>query len=53
VAVRQKFEATISAIKSLTTEEIDNYKMAFKKQKKYKTLRGYIFAQENKKLINS
>ena len=50
VAVRQKFEATISAIKSLTTEEIDNYKMAFKKQKKYRSLRGYIFAQEYAKL---
>jgi hypothetical protein len=37
-------------MEALTTTEIDAYKDAFKNQKKYKTLRGYIFAQEYKKI---
>jgi hypothetical protein len=35
---------------ALTEEQKNDYKEAFKKQKKYRSLRGYIFAQEYKKL---
>ena len=49
-AVRTKFQAVIAAIAALTTTDIDAYKDAFKKQKKYKTLRGFIFAEEYKKI---
>ena len=45
VSVRQKFADTIEAMTNLTEEQIEQYKTAFRKQKKYKTLRGYIFAQ--------
>ena len=50
LAVRENFTAAIEAIKNLTPEQTEAYKAAFKKQKKYRTLRGYIFAQEYKKL---
>lgn len=48
--VRTRFAATIEAINALTEEQTAAYKEAFKKQKKYRTLRGYIFAMENKKI---
>ena len=50
VAVRQKFADTIEALNQLTQEQKDAYKEAFRKQKKYRSLRGYIFAQEYSKL---
>ena len=50
IAVRTKFQSVIAAIAALSSTEIDAYKEAFKKQKKYPTLRGYIFAQEYAKL---
>ena len=50
LAVRQKFADTYTAMTNLTEEQKDAYKEAFKKQKKYRSLRGYIFAQEYKKL---
>ena len=50
VAVREKFASTIEAINALTEEQKTAYEKAFKNQKKYPTLRGYIFAQEYKKL---
>ena len=50
IAVRTKFQSVIAAIAALSSADIDAYKEAFKKQKKYPTLRGYIFAQEYKKL---
>ena len=50
IAVREKFADTIEAINNLTEEQRDAYKEAFRKQKKYRTLRGYIFAQEYKKI---
>ena len=53
IAVRANFAATIEAMNVLTPEQIADYEAAFKKQKKYRSLRGYIFAQENKKLLNS
>ena len=43
--------ATASAnVKALTSQEIDAYKTAFKKQTKYKSLHGYMMAQEMAKL---
>jgi hypothetical protein len=50
IAVRQKFADTYAAMAALTEEQKNDYKEAFKKQKKYRSLRGYIFAQEYKKL---
>lgn len=43
--VRTKFGTTIAAMAALTEEQKAEYETAFRKQKKYKTLRGYIFAQ--------
>ena len=45
IAIRQKFADTYTAMAALTEEQIDAYKEAFRKQKKYRALRGYIFAQ--------
>ena len=50
IAVREAFTATIEAMNALTPEQIADYEAAFKKQKKYRSLRGYIFAMEYKKL---
>ena len=50
IAVRQKFADTYAAMAALTEEQRNAYEKAFKNQKKYRTLRGYIFAQEYKKL---
>ena len=52
IATHQKFSTVITAIKALTTEQINAYKTAFEAQKpkKYATLRGFIFAQEFAKL---
>ena len=45
IANRQKFADTYAAMANLTEEQREAYTEAFKKQKKYRTLRGYIFAQ--------
>ena len=45
IAVREAFTATTEAMKNLTPEQKTEYEVAFKKQKKYRSLRGYIFAQ--------
>ena len=45
IANRQKFASTNAAMAELTEEQKDAYKEAFHKQKKYRSLRGYIFAQ--------
>ena len=50
IAVRQKFAETYAAMANLTPEQTADYETAFKKQKKYRSLRGYIFAQEYKKI---
>ena len=50
IANRQKFADTYAAMAALTEEQREAYKEAFKKQKKYRSLRGYIFAQEYAKL---
>ena len=49
IANRQKFADTYAAMAALTEEQREAYKEAFKKQKKYRSLRGYIFAMEYKK----
>lgn len=43
--IRNKFAETIEALNALTEEQKDAYKEAFRKQKKCKTLRGFIFSQ--------
>ena len=50
IAIRQKFADTYAAMALLTDEQKEAYEAAFKKQKKYRSLRGYIFAQEYKNL---
>ena len=50
IAVRTKFAQTIEAINALTEEQKADYENAFRRQKKYRTLRGYIFAMEYAKL---
>lgn len=50
IAQRNKFKQVLQAIAGLTQVEKDAYEIAFQKQKAYKTLRGYMFAQEYAKL---
>ena len=50
IAIREKFADTYAAMAALTEEQRNAYEKAFKNQKKYRSLRGYIFAQEYKKL---
>ena len=50
IAVRQKFADTYAAMAALTEEQKADYETAFRKQKKYRSLRGYIFAMEYAKL---
>ena len=45
LTVRQKFADTIEALNALTEEQKEAYIEAFRKQKKCKTLRGFIFSQ--------
>lgn len=53
LTARQVFCDTIRAINELTEEQKAAYSVAFKKQKKHKTLRGYTFAMEYNKLKNN
>ena len=50
-AQRTKFAQARAAVKALTTEQVNEYKTAFKAQRKYKSLQGYIFAQEYAKIV--
>lgn len=50
IAQRNKFKQVQTAIASLSTEEKAAYEVAFRKQSEYKTLRGFMFAQEYSKL---
>lgn len=48
-----KFATAIAAVEALTPQQVQTYETAFKKLKrggKYKTLRGYMIAQEMAKL---
>ena len=51
VAARNKFAQTLNAIKALDEEAMTQYREAFKKQKKYKTLRGFLFAKLYKETV--
>ena len=50
VANRTKFATARANVKALTPTEIDAYKDAFKNQTKYRSLQGYIMAQEMAKI---
>lgn len=50
-AKRNKFKQAREAVKALTEEQIAEYKAAFKSQKKYVSLQGYIFAKEYEKIV--
>ena len=49
-AQRTKFASARAAVKALTSEQVNAYKVSFKSQRKYKSLQGYIFAMEYAKL---
>ncbi len=51
IAQQEKFKSVVAATNAImqNPEQLATYVAAFKKQKKYFTLRGYIFAQEMKK----
>ena len=52
VANRTKFATARANVKALTSTEIDAYKAAYKTNPQgYKSLQGYIFAMERKKLV--
>ena len=50
LARQAKFSQARAAVKALTSEQISDYETAFKNQKKYVSLQGYMFAQEYAKL---
>ena len=50
IAQRERFAEAKANVKALEAEEVSAYKEAFKKQRKYKTLRGYMIAQEYAKI---
>ena len=50
LAARTKFAAAQAAVKALSSEQKTAYATAFANQKKYKSLQGYMFAQEYAKL---
>lgn len=51
IAQRAKFTNAKNAVQALTSEQKAAYEVAFKKQKKYISLYGYMFAQEYAKLV--
>ena len=50
LARQTKFRQAIAAVNALTAEQKTAYAAEFKNQKKYASLRGYMFAQEYAKL---
>ena len=50
LARQTKFRQAIAAVNALTVEQKTAYSASFKKQSKYGTLRGYMFAQEYARL---
>lgn len=50
LARQTKFRQAIAALNALTVEQKTAYAASFKNQKKYASLRGYMFAQEYAKL---
>ena len=51
VAQRERFAQAKANVQALSTEDVAAYKEAFAKQRKYKTLQGYMLAQEMAKLV--
>ena len=47
---RERFAQAKANVQALSTEDVAAYKEAFAKQRKYKTLQGYMLAQEMAKL---
>jgi hypothetical protein len=50
IAQRERFAQAKANVQALSSEEVQVYKAAFAKQRKYKTLQGYMLAQEMAKL---
>jgi hypothetical protein len=50
IAQRERFAQAKANVSQLTPEELTAYQEAFKKQSKYKSLQGYMLAQEMAKL---
>ena len=50
IAQRERFTQAKANVQALSSEEVQAYKAAFAKQRKYKTLQGYMLAQEMAKL---
>ena len=50
MAQRERFAQAKANVTNLTPEQVAAYKEAFKKQRKYKTLQGYMLAMEMAKL---
>ena len=50
IAQRERFAQAKTNVAALSTEEKQTYREAFAKQRKYKTLQGYMLAQEMAKL---
>ena len=52
ITQRERFRQAKANVQALSTEEVAAYREAYKKNPgKYKTLQGYILAQEIKKLV--
>ena len=51
LARQTKFAQARAAVKALTEEQKATYAEAFKNQKKYSSLQGYMFAQEYAKIV--
>lgn len=50
IAQRNRFAQAKNNVKNLSNEDIAAYREAFEKQRKYKTLQGYMLAMEMAKL---
>ena len=50
LAQRERFAQAKANVMALTEEQVNAYKEAFLKQRKYKSLQGYMLAQEMAKL---
>ena len=50
IAQRERFAQAKANVAKLSTEDIAAYQEAFKKQRKYKTLQGYMLAMEMAKI---
>lgn len=49
-AQRTRFATAKANVAALSPSDVDAYKVTFKKQTKYKTLQGYMLAQEMAKI---